>query len=138
MTDQKDYTELTLEALRTEEQKLKRQNLTGNVFIGFLAGVMIYGLVKNGFGLLYTAIPLLIIAVLAKNGQSIQAKWKATGGDCRAGWGLAALSGLSYLTHRAHSTHRRVLSMRRLQNYVTTVPMCFPSAAATSIILFNT
>jgi len=77
MTDQKDYTELTLEALRTEEQKLKRQNLTGNVFIGFLAGVMIYGLLKNGFGLLYTAIPLLIIAVVAKNGQSLQAKLKA-------------------------------------------------------------
>lgn len=76
MTDQKVYTELTLEALRTEGQKLKRQNLTGNVFIGFLAGVMIYGLVKNGFGLLYTAIPLLIIAVIAKNGQSIQARLK--------------------------------------------------------------
>ncbi|KGE89474.1 MAG: hypothetical protein ACE362_27150 [Phaeodactylibacter xiamenensis] len=77
MKDQKDYAQLTLEALRTEEQKLKRQNLTGNVFTGFLAGVMIYGLVKNGFGLLYTAIPLLIIAVVAKNGQSLQAKLKA-------------------------------------------------------------
>jgi len=77
MTDQKDYAQLTLEALRAEEQKLNRQNLTGNVFIGCLAGVMIYGLVKNGFGLLYTAIPLLIIAAVAKNGQSIQAKLKA-------------------------------------------------------------
>lgn len=76
MTDQKDYAQLTLEALRAEEQKLNRQNLTGNVFIGFLAGVMIYGLVKNGFGLVYTAIPLLIIAAVAKNGQSIQAKLK--------------------------------------------------------------
>ncbi|WP_421947121.1 hypothetical protein [Phaeodactylibacter xiamenensis] len=39
-----------------------------------LAGVMIYGLVKNGFGLVYTAIPLLIIAVIMKSGQSIQAR----------------------------------------------------------------
>lgn len=77
MTDQKDYAPLTLEALRAEEQKLKRQSFTGNLLIGFLAGVMIYGLVKNGFGLLYTAIPLLIIAVVAKNGQSLQAKLKA-------------------------------------------------------------
>ncbi len=71
-----DYAQWTLEALHAEENKLKRQNLTGNIFIGFLAGVMIYGLVKNGFGLLYTAIPLLIIAVLAKSGQSIQARLK--------------------------------------------------------------
>lgn len=77
MTDKKDYAQLNLEALRAEEKKLKRQTLTGNVLIGFLAGVMIYGLVQNGFGLLYTAIPLLFIAAVAKNGQSIQAKLKA-------------------------------------------------------------
>lgn len=71
-----DYAQWTLEALHAEENKLKRQNLTGNIFIGFLAGVMIYGLVKNGFGLLYTAIPLLIIAVIMKSGQSIQARLK--------------------------------------------------------------
>lgn len=77
MTDQKDYAQLTPEGLRAEEQKLKRQSFTGNLFIGFLAGAMIYGLAKNGFGLLYTAIPLLIIAMFMKNGQSIQAKLKA-------------------------------------------------------------
>ncbi|MCR9100650.1 MAG: hypothetical protein NXI25_11895 [bacterium] len=77
MTDQKDYAQLPLEALRAEAQKLKRQSFTGHLLIGFLAGVMIYGLAKNGFGLLYTAIPLLIIAVVAKNGQSLQAKLKA-------------------------------------------------------------
>ncbi len=38
---------------------------------------------------------------------------------------------------KAHSTHRRALSMRRLQNYVTSVPMCFQLAAAASSILFN-
>jgi hypothetical protein len=77
MTDQKDYDQLMLEELEAEEKKLKRQTLTGNVLIGFLVGVMIYGLVRNGFGLVYTAIPLLIIAAVAKNGQSIQAKLKA-------------------------------------------------------------
>ncbi len=74
MTNKMDYAQWTLEALRAEENKLKRQSLTGNVLIGFLAGVMIYGLVKNGFGLVYTAIPLLIIAVIMKSGQSIQAR----------------------------------------------------------------
>lgn len=77
MAGQNDYAQLTQEGLRAEEQKLKRQVFTGNLFIGFLAGVMIYGLVKNGFGLLYTAIPLLIIAVIMKNGQSIQGKLQA-------------------------------------------------------------
>ncbi len=76
MLDQKGYAQLTLEELLAEEKKLKRQSITGNVLIGFLAGVIIYGVAKNGFGLLYTAIPLLIIAAVAKNGQSIKAKLK--------------------------------------------------------------
>ncbi|WP_421947120.1 hypothetical protein [Phaeodactylibacter xiamenensis] len=37
MTNKMDYAQWTLEALRAEENKLKRQSLTGNVLIGFLA-----------------------------------------------------------------------------------------------------
>jgi hypothetical protein len=37
---------------------------------------MLFDLIMNGFSLLYTAIPLLIIAAVAKNGQSIKAKLK--------------------------------------------------------------
>lgn len=76
MTDKKDYAKLTLEELLAEEKKIKRQDITGSVFVGFLVGVMLFGLIMNGFSLLYTAIPLLIIAAVAKNGQNIKAKLK--------------------------------------------------------------
>mgnify|MGYP006270926661 CR=1 FL=1 len=76
MTDKKDYAQLTLEELLAEEQKIKRQDITGSVFVGFLVGIMLFGLITNGFGLLYTAIPLLLIAAVAKNGQTIKAKLK--------------------------------------------------------------
>jgi hypothetical protein len=76
MTDKKDYAKLTLEELLAEEKKIKRQDITGSVFVGFLVGVMLFGLIMNGFGLLYTAIPLLLIAAVAKNGQTIKAKLK--------------------------------------------------------------
>lgn len=76
MTDKKDYAQLTLEELLAEEKKIKRQDIMGSVFVGFLVGVMLFGLIMNGFGLLYTAIPLLIIAAVAKNGQTIKAKLK--------------------------------------------------------------
>jgi hypothetical protein len=76
MTKEKDYAQLTLEELIAEEKKIKRQDITGSVFVGFLVGVMLFGLIMNGFGLLYTAIPLLIIAAVAKNGQSIKARLK--------------------------------------------------------------
>ena len=76
MTDKKDYAQLTLEELLAEEKKIKRQDIMGSVFVGFLVGVMLFGLIMNGFGLLYTAIPLLLIVAVAKNGQTIKAKLK--------------------------------------------------------------
>ena len=76
MTDKKDYAQLTLEELLAEEKKIKRQDIMSSVFVGFLVGVMLFGLIMNGFGLLYTAIPLLLIAAVAKNGQTIKAKLK--------------------------------------------------------------
>ena len=76
MTEEKDYTQLTLKELLAEEKKIKGQEIIGAVFIGFLVGVMLFGLIMNGFSLLYTAIPLLIIAAVAKNGQTLKAKLK--------------------------------------------------------------
>jgi|AntRauTorckE5430_2_1112549.scaffolds.fasta_scaffold12056_2 hypothetical protein len=81
MTDKKDYSQLTLEELLAEEKKMKRQGITDAVFIGVLVGVIIYGVVKNGFGLLYTVLPLLLIAGVAKNGQAIKAKLQEVQGE---------------------------------------------------------
>lgn len=77
MSDNKDYTELGLEDLLIEEKKIKKQEITAAVFVGILVGIMVYGIVKNGFGFLYVAIPLVLISVIAKNSQRLKEKLKA-------------------------------------------------------------
>jgi uncharacterized membrane protein YoaK (UPF0700 family) len=69
MFDKKDYTQLSLEALLTEEKKMKRNEILSAVLIGFLIGVMIYGLVKKGFGLLHMFLPIFLILGIQKNAQ---------------------------------------------------------------------
>ena len=69
MLDKKDYSKLSLEELLAAEKKIKQNELISGMFIGFLIGIMVYGLVKNGFGFLYLAIPLFLIAGVYKNSQ---------------------------------------------------------------------
>lgn len=76
MLDSKDYSKLTLGELLTEEKKIKKMEITSAVIIGFLIGVMVYGVVKNGFGFLYIFIPLLLIAGIVKNSQDLKNKLK--------------------------------------------------------------
>jgi len=76
MLDNKDYAELALDELLVEEKKIKRMEITGAVIVGFLAGIMIYGVAKNGFGVLYIFIPLLLIGGIAKNGQNLKRNLK--------------------------------------------------------------
>lgn len=70
MPAQQDYSKLTLEDLLSEEKKLKRSEIFAAVAIGFLVGVMVYGVVRNGFGFLYIAIPLAMIMGIYRNSQS--------------------------------------------------------------------
>ncbi|WP_310393466.1 hypothetical protein [Hymenobacter sp.] len=69
MLDKKDYSKLTLEELLAEERKVKKNETFSAGLIGFLIGVMVYGIVKNGFGFLYIAIPLFLISVIYRNSQ---------------------------------------------------------------------
>jgi uncharacterized membrane protein YoaK (UPF0700 family) len=69
MLDKKDYSKLTLEELLLEEKKVKQNEIFSAGFIGFCVGVMIFGLVKNGFGFLYIAIPLFLISAFYKNSK---------------------------------------------------------------------
>ena len=61
MSDSKDYLKMTPEELSAEEKKLKRGEIISAVLVGFLVGVMIFGIAKNGFGFLYIFIPVLLI-----------------------------------------------------------------------------
>ena len=75
-----DYSKMTLEELVAEEKKIKKMEITSAVAIGFLVGIMVYGVARNGFGFLYVIIPLLLIAGVARNSQSLKSK----GGQIRA------------------------------------------------------
>lgn len=76
MPDSKDHSKLALGELLTEEKKIKKLEITSAVVIGFLVGVIIYGVAKNGFGFLYTVIPFILIAGIAKNSQNLRKKLK--------------------------------------------------------------
>ncbi|WP_133272165.1 FUSC family protein [Hymenobacter radiodurans] len=69
MSDKKDYSELTLEELLIEEKKVKKNAVFSAGLIGFMVGIMIYGIVTKGFGFLYIAIPLFLILLIYKNSQ---------------------------------------------------------------------
>ncbi len=67
--DTQDYSKWTHEDLLLEEKKIKKQEIFSAFGIGLLVGVMVFGVVKNGFGFIYIAIPLLLISGLYKNSQ---------------------------------------------------------------------
>ncbi len=69
MFEKKDYSKLTLEELLIEEKKIKKNEILSAGLIGFLIGVMVFGVVKNGFGFLYLAIPIFLIVGIFKNSQ---------------------------------------------------------------------
>ena len=70
MFDKKDYTAMTLEELLAEEKKVKSNETLSMVFVGVLIGVLLYALVKNGFGIVSMGIPLFLIYVIHKNSQT--------------------------------------------------------------------
>ncbi|MGC3946424.1 MAG: hypothetical protein QM762_18200 [Chryseolinea sp.] len=76
MSDNKDYSKLTRDELMAEEKKIKKLEITSAAIIGFLIGIMVYGVVKNGFGFLYMVIPLVFIAGIAKNSQNLRKRLK--------------------------------------------------------------
>ena len=61
MSNSQDYLKMTPEELSAAERKLKRSEIISAVLVGFLVGVMIYGVAANGFGFLYIFIPVLLI-----------------------------------------------------------------------------
>ncbi len=84
MFDNKDYSTLTREELLAEEKKIKRHQTFSAGLIGFLIGVMVFGVAKNGFGFLYIVIPLLLIGGIAKGSQNLKQKLEQIRGEIGA------------------------------------------------------
>lgn len=76
MSNNKNYTQRTLDQLLAEEKNIKKQEIISAVIIGFSVGVMIFGLVKNGFGFIYIVLPSLLIYGIYKNSQKLKANQK--------------------------------------------------------------
>lgn len=84
MAEANDYSALTLEELLAEEKKLKRNEINGAVVIGFLVGVMIFGVARNGFGIVYTVIPIVLIGGIARHSGKQKKELKAIRAEIRA------------------------------------------------------
>lgn len=67
MLANKDLAEMTIDELRAEEKKTRNAQITAAVFIGFLIGVIVYGVATQGFGLLYVGISLVLIYGIHRN-----------------------------------------------------------------------
>ena len=70
MIAKKDYKKLDVEELLAEEKRLKNREWTTRLIIGFLFGLMIYGVAKNGFGFIYIFFPLLLISGILINSKN--------------------------------------------------------------------
>lgn len=67
----KDYTQLTLEALLAEQKKMKQKQTLSAVIIGFLVGIIVYGLVTKGFHLLFLLIPVVLIGAIVRDTKNL-------------------------------------------------------------------
>ncbi|MBK7084083.1 MAG: hypothetical protein IPH53_05245 [Flavobacteriales bacterium] len=67
MQANKDYAEMTVEELRVEEKKTRNEQITAAVFIGFLIGVIVYGVPPKGSGSCTRRISLGLIYLIHRN-----------------------------------------------------------------------
>ncbi|NNL92699.1 MAG: hypothetical protein HKO66_10730 [Saprospiraceae bacterium] len=74
MTKNNNYSQLTLEALKEEEKQLRKNENISSFLLGFLLAILIYGIVKNGLGLLHIFLPLLLASIIFKNSKNNKEK----------------------------------------------------------------
>jgi hypothetical protein len=67
-----DYSKLTLEELLIEQKKIKKQQMYTAGLIGLLIGVIVYGLVINGFGWLYIGISGFMIFIIGQGAKKLK------------------------------------------------------------------
>ena len=72
----KDYTQFTLEELRSEEKKIKRNKTISAFLIGLLIGVMVYAVAMGNAGFISILLPMFLIAGVMKNSKKQIAELK--------------------------------------------------------------
>ena len=76
MSESIDYSKLTDEELSAAKKKIKNSELMSSVLIGFLAGIIIFGVAMNGFGFLYVVIPVVLILGIIKHSNKQKSNLK--------------------------------------------------------------
>jgi hypothetical protein len=71
--EEKELTELSDQELLQESKKMKSFSITNALFIGFLAGIILYSIVKNSWGML-TLIPLYFIYKMINDPKNKRSK----------------------------------------------------------------
>lgn len=84
MAEKNDYATSTHEELLAKEKKIKQSEITGAVMIGFLVGIMIFGVASNGFGIIYTVIPIILIGGIARHSGKQKQVLKVIQAEIRA------------------------------------------------------
>ena len=76
MSEPEDHTQLTLEELTAARKKIKKNEILSSVLVGFLVGVIIYGLVNQGPGFLYIFLSVALILLIVRNSKNQKEKLK--------------------------------------------------------------
>ncbi len=77
MSTFKDYAVMSREDLQLEEKTLKRAELWAALAVGFLFGVIGYGLVQRGFGFVYIVISGSLIYLIMRSSKGRKAELAA-------------------------------------------------------------
>jgi hypothetical protein len=73
MLDKTDYSKLTLEELLKEEKRIKDGETSLKVMIGIAIGIVIYGIIRKGFGFIgLIFLPLVLIYSNNRNSQKLK------------------------------------------------------------------
>lgn len=68
----KDYSILTIPELQAEQKKIKKQQFFTALLIGFFIGIVVYGLIVNGFDWVYLSISAFMLFFLGKGSSKIK------------------------------------------------------------------
>ena len=77
------YTTISLENLLIEEKRLKKNGYLDAVLIGFVIGILIYGVVTKGIGFIHIFLPILLLSGIYKGSLPGKKKLKLIQGEIK-------------------------------------------------------
>lgn len=69
MEANKDYTNMSVEDLMVEEKKARKEQILTAVLMGFMVGVLAFGVATDGFRLVKVVFPIALFYVFYRSGK---------------------------------------------------------------------